>query len=145
MLYLQQSEQGEKNSMNNEMDLDGEISIYDAVKNLSEPEIKERVERTAKRTEFNVGPEQMDVILTLVNHYKELCETDDCHAASPHMRFLNEAYEAQGGSKYLYHLFDQGSTVGTGGSELGIITRIHELAELPELTNNEDDGVGSVL
>ena len=127
------------------MELDGEVSIYDAVKDLSESEIKARVERVAKNTDFTIDNEHMEVIITLIDHYKDICETEDCHAASPHMRYLNDIYQDQGGSKYLYHLFDQGSSIGSGGSEVGIITRIHELAELPELTHNVDDGVGSAL
>ncbi|EIJ36436.1 hypothetical protein [Thiothrix nivea] len=98
-----------------------------------------------EKTGFNITPEHMDVILTLVKHYKETCQQKDCHAAAPHMRFLNKTYEEQGGSKYLYKLFDQGSSVGVGGSEVGVITRIHELAGLPELTHNVDDGFGTVI
>ncbi|MGB3917734.1 MAG: TusE/DsrC/DsvC family sulfur relay protein [Thiothrix litoralis] len=127
------------------MELDGEVQIYNAVKDLTPADIEAKVRNVAAKTGFNITPEHMDVILTLIDHYKETCQEKDCHAATPHMRFLNHTYESQGGSKYLYKLFDQGSSVGAGGSEVGIITRIHELAGLPELTDNVDDGVGTVI
>lgn len=130
--------------MNEEL-LDGEISIYPVVKNLNHADVEEIVTRNAKKYDFTVTDEHMDVIQTLIQHYKEECEQKDCHSAFRHMQFLKSAYEQKGGSKYLYSLFDQGSESGEGGSEVGIITRIHELVELPELTNNTDDGLGIVL
>ncbi len=127
------------------MQLDGEVQIYDAVKDLSPTEIETKVKDMAAKTGFTITSEHMDVILTLIEHYKKTCQQKDCHAAAPHMRFLKQTYEDQGGGKYLYGLFDQGSSTGAGGSEVGVLTRIHELAGLPELTHNVDDGFGTAI
>lgn len=126
-------------------ELDGEVSIYDAVKDLSPNKIESRVRDMAAKIGFTITAEHMDVIQTLIDHYKEICQEKDCHAATPHMRFLNSTYENQGGSKYLYQLFDQGNSVDQDSSEEGIITRIHELAGLPKLTYNVDEGFGTVI
>ncbi len=130
--------------MNKEL-LDGEISIFNAVKDLSHEDVEETVKRNARKYDFHIDDKHMDVIHTLVEYYKQECEKNDCHAAFRHMHFLNKTYEEQGGSKYLYQLFDQGSSIGSGGSEVGVITRIHELLELPELTGNVDDGMGTII
>lgn len=127
------------------MQLDGEVSIYDAVKHMNEAELKSRVQKNARNIGFELEEKHIKVILALVKHYQDICETTDCLSATKHMRFLNNAFESEGGSKYLYRLFDQGSSVGAGGSEVGVLTRIHELAGLPELTNNIDDGFGTSI
>ena len=50
------------------------------------------------------------------------------------MRFLEEAYEFKGGSKYLYMLFD------ALGDTRGVLMPIHELAGLPLLHLETDKG-----
>ena len=85
---------------------DGEIPIYDAVKYLTKEEVEETVRRNAAAMNFDVNEEHMNVIHSLIEHYKQDCKTRDCLAAHEHMRFLEDAYEFKGGSKYLYMLFD---------------------------------------
>ena len=92
---------------------DGEIPIYDAVKHLSKEDLEATVRKNAAAMNFDVNEEHMNVINSLVEHYKQDCQTRDCLAAHEHMRFLEEAYEFKGGSKYLYMLFD--AVPETGG------------------------------
>lgn len=115
----------------------GEILIYDAVKDLTKDEIEQTVRRNAAAMNFEVTSEHMDVIRTLIEHYKQDCKTRDCLAAHEHMRFLEEAYAFRGGSKYLYMLFD--AVPGTRG----VLVPIHELAGLPSLRLETDEGFGT--
>lgn len=123
--------------------LDGEGSIYEAVKDLDREELSQRVRANAQADGLTVTDEHLDVIWTLVGHYKEVCATADCHEASPHMRFLKETYRDKGGSKYLYHLFDQRNESAGAGNKPGVLTLIHRLAGLPDLTHNVDEGFGT--
>jgi len=116
---------------------DGEIPIYDAVKYLSKEEVEETVRRNAAAMNFDVTDEHMNVIHSLVEHYRQDCKTRDCLAAHEHMRFLEEAYEFKGGSKYLYMLFD-----AVPGAR-GVLVPIHELAGLPSLRLDTDKGFGT--
>jgi sulfur relay (sulfurtransferase) DsrC/TusE family protein len=116
---------------------DGEILIYDAVKDLTKDEIEQTVRRNAAAMNFEVTSEHMEVIRTLIEHYKQDCKTRDCLAAHEHMRFLEEAYAFKGGSKYLYMLFD--AVPGTRG----VLVPIHELAGLPSLRLDTDEGFGT--
>jgi sulfur relay (sulfurtransferase) DsrC/TusE family protein len=116
---------------------DGEIPIYDAVKYLSKEEVEETVRRNAAAMNFDVNEEHMNVIHSLIEHYKQDCRTRDCLAAHEHMRFLEEAYEFKGGSKYLYMLFD-----AVPGAR-GVLVPIHELAGLPSLRLDTDKGFGT--
>ena len=125
--------------------LDGEIQIYDAIKDLSASDIEQTVKRNAEKLGLTITDEHLDVINTLIEHYKDDCYQRDCHSGFQHMQFLKNAYETKGGSKYLYHLFDQGQNDESGSSGEGVITLIHELAELPHLTNNVDPGLGTVI
>ena len=106
---------------------DGEIPIYDAVKYLTKEEVEETVRRNAAAMNFDVNEEHMNVIHSLIEHYKQDCKTRDCLAAHEHMRFLEDAYEFKGGSKYLYMLFD-----AVPGAR-GVLVPIHQLAGLPSL------------
>ncbi|MBW8371899.1 MAG: TusE/DsrC/DsvC family sulfur relay protein [Thiobacillus sp.] len=115
----------------------GEIPIYDAVKYLSKEEVEETVRRNAAAMNFDVTDEHMNVIHSLVEHYRQDCKTRDCLAAHEHMRFLEEAYEFKGGSKYLYMLFD-----AVPGAR-GVLVPIHELAGLPSLRLDTDKGFGT--
>lgn len=116
---------------------DGEIPIYDAVRFLTKEEIEETVRRNSAAMNFDVNEEHMNVIHSLIEHYKQDCRTRDCLAAHEHMRFLEEAYEFLGGSKYLYMLFD--AVPGTRG----VLVPIHELAGLPSLRLDTDKGFGT--
>lgn len=116
---------------------DGEIPIYDAVKYLTKEEVEETVRRNAAAMNFDVNEEHMNVIHSLIEHYKQDCKTRDCLAAHEHMRFLEEAYEFKGGSKYLYMLFD-----AVPGAR-GVLVPIHELAGLPSLQLDTDKGFGT--
>ncbi len=124
---------------------DGEIQLYDAVKDLTQSDIAERVTRNASTLGIDVKKEHMEVIESLIEHYKNTCQTQDCHAASPHMRFLIDTFEEKGGSKYLYQLFDQSTSVDEVSSKNGILTLIHRLLDLPGLTYNRDEGFGTVV
>lgn len=116
---------------------DAEIPIYDAVKFLTKEEVEETVRSNSAALSFDVNEEHMSVIRSLIEHYKQDCKTRDCLAAHEHMRFLEEAYEFKGGSKYLYMLFD--AVPGTRG----VLVPIHELAGLPSLRLDTDKGFGT--
>lgn len=123
----------------NYQELDGEVSIYTEVKDLDRNKLNERVRNNAKEMGFDLNDEHLDVINTLVEYYKENCYQDDCLESHPHMRYLEEAYEDKGGSKYLYMLFDQGDEFE------GVLTVIHRLAGLPGLRLNVDKGFGTAF
>ncbi len=127
------------NHAQNNMMKDGEIPVYDAVKDLDPEELAQTVKRNAMSRNFNLTDEHMDVIHCLVDHYKQDCRSRDCLAAHEHMRFLEEVYESKGGSKYLYMLFD--AMPGTRG----VLMPIHELAGLPALRLESDEGFGTAF
>ena len=118
---------------------DGEIPIYEIVKYLTKAEIEETVRRNAKTMQFDLNDEHLSVINSLIEHYKNDCKTRDCLAAHEHMQFLEEAYEFKGGSRYLYMLFD--AVPGTRG----VLQPIHELAGLPPLQLESDEGFGTAF
>ena len=118
---------------------DGEIPIYDAVKYMTKEEVEETVRKNAATLNFDLNEEHMSVIHSLIEHYKQDCKIRDCLAAHEHMRFLEEAYEFKGGSKYLYILFD-----AVPGMR-GVLTPIHELAGLPSLRLETDEGFGTAF
>lgn len=118
---------------------DGEIPIYDAVRYLTREDVEETVRRNAAAMNFAVNDEHLSVIHSLIEHYRQDCKTRDCLAAHEHMRFLEEAYEYKGGSKYLYMLFD--AVPGTRG----VLLPIHELAGLPSLRLETDKGFGTAF
>lgn len=118
---------------------DGEIPIYDAVRNLTREEVEKTVRENAAAMNFAVTDEHMNVIHSLIEHYQQDCKTRDCLAAHEHMRFLEEAYESKGGSKYLYMLFD------AVPDTRGVLVPIHELAGLPSLRLDMDKGFGTAF
>lgn len=118
---------------------DTEIPIYEAVKYLTKSEIEQKVRRNAAAMNFDLNSEHMNVIHSLIEHYKQDCQTRDCLAAHEHMQFLEEAYEFMGGSRYLYMLFD--AVPGTRG----VLMPIHELAGLPALQLETDEGFGTAF
>lgn len=61
------------------------------------------------------------------------------------MRFLSSVYEQQGGSRYLYRLFNRGSSGAGDQVPEGVITLTHVLADLPPLAHNEDTGFGTTI
>jgi len=118
---------------------DGEIPIYDAVKHLTREEVEQTVRKNAEARHFDVTDEHMNVIRSLIEHYKRDCKARDCLATHEHMRFLEEAYEFKGGSNYLYMLFD------ALPDARGVLTPIHELADLPTLRLQKDEGFGTAF
>ena len=126
------------NEAANIMTQDGEIPVYDAVKNLSNDELEQTVKKNAAAKKFALNEEHWGVIHTLVDHYRHDCNTRDCLAAHEQMRFLEEAYESEGGSKYLYLLFDTPHP-----EKRGVLSQIHELAGLPGLRLDTDKGFGT--
>lgn len=116
---------------------DGEIPIYDAVKDLTTDEVEQTVRKNAAQKNFAVNDEHLKVIHTLIDHYKRDCKTEDCLAAHEHMRYLENAFAARGGSKYLYMLFD------AVPDTQGVLSPIHELAGLPGLRLQADKGFGT--
>ncbi len=118
---------------------DGEIQMYDAVKDLINEELEQTVRRNAEANNFQLKDEHMNVIHTLVEYYRNDCKSRDCLAASEHIRFLEDAYEFEGGSKYLYMLFD------AMPDTRGVLVPIHELAGLPSLRLETDKGFGTSL
>ena len=124
----------------NTMMQDGEIPLYDAVKDLSKEDVEQTVRKNASARNFELKNEHMEVIHTLIDHYKEDCKDRDCLAAHEHIRFLEEAYESRGGSKYLYMLFDTPNP-----EKRGVLVPIHELAGLPSLRLDTDKGFGTAF
>lgn len=118
---------------------DSEMPIYDAVRDLTREEVEQTVRRNAAARNFDVTDEHMKVIHSLIEHYKQDCQTRDCLAAHEHMKFLEEAYAFKGGSRYLYMLFD--AVPGTRG----VLMPIHELAGLPPLQLETDEGFGTAF
>lgn len=118
---------------------DGEIPIYDAVRNLTRDEVEKTVRTNAAARQFDVTDEHLSVIHSLIEHYKQDCKSRDCLAAHEHMRFLEEAYEFKGGGKYLYRLFD------AVPDTRGVLMPIHELAGLPTLRLEQDKGFGTAF
>lgn len=118
---------------------DSEMPIYDSVRDLSREDIEETVRRNAAARNFEVTGEHMQVIHSLIEHYKRDCQQRDCLAAHEHMKFLEEAYESKGGSRYLYMLFD--AVPGTRG----VLMPIHDLAGLPPLQLETDEGFGTAF
>ncbi len=127
------------NAAENTMMHDGEILIYNAVKDLSKSELDQRVKSNASARNFSLNDEHISVIHTLVEHYKRDCKWRTCLAAHEHMRFLEEAYESKGGGQYLYMLFD------ALPDARGVLTSIHELAGLPALRLESDEGFGTTF
>ncbi len=121
--------------------LDGERPLFNAVNQLSDADLAYRARQNAGELGLTLNDEHLAVINTLVDHYRQHCQQEDCRAASPHMRYLIDEYSDRGGSKYLYRLFDQSDSA----DELGVLTLIHRLAGLPSLTHNEDEGFGTVI
>lgn len=119
---------------------DGEIPMYHAVRNLSDEQIDQTVRKNAAARNFVLSDEHLAVIHTLVDHYRNDCQADDCLAAHEQMRFLEDAYQSEGGSKYLYQLFDTPDP-----QQQGVLTQIHELAGLPGLRLEADKGFGTAF
>jgi len=118
---------------------DGESLIYNAVKYLTREGVEETVRRNAAAMNFAVNDEHMNVIHSLIEHYKQDCKLRDCLAAHEHMRFLEEAYKFKGGGRYLYMLFD------AVPGKRGVLVPIHELAGLPSLRLDTDKGFGTAF
>lgn len=118
---------------------DGEFSLYDAVKDLTENDVENIVRQNAAEKNFDLNNEHLKVINTLIEHYKKECKADDCLAAHEHMRYLENKFADRGGSKYLYMLFD------AVPDTQGVLTPIHELAGLPSLRLQEDKGFGTAF
>ena len=118
---------------------ENEDLIYDVVKNLTKDEIDQTVRKNAAAKNFNLTAAHLSVIHSLIEHYQRDCKTRDCLAAHEHMRFLEEAYEFKGGSKYLYELFD------AMPDTRGVLMPIHELAGLPTLRLETDEGFGTAF
>ena len=116
---------------------DNDMLIYDAVKYLSKEELEQTVRKNAGDRDFSLNNDHLEVIYSLLAHYKRDCTTRDCLAAHEHLCFLEEAYEFKGGSKYLYMLFDALTDTR------GVLMPIHELAGLPSLRVETDKGLGT--
>jgi len=113
--------------------------IYDAVKDLTLDDLDQTVRKNAAARNFDLTEEHLSVIHSLIEHYQRDCRTNDCLAAHEHMRFLEEAFEFKGGGQYLYRLFD--AMPGTRG----VLMPIHELAGLPSLRLETDEGFGTAF
>lgn len=127
--------------MNNAEDTapENEDLIYDAVKDLTKEELDQTVRKNAAAKNFDLTDEHLSVIHSLIEHYQRDCKKRNCLAAHEHMRFLEEAYEFKGGSKYLYRLFD------AVPDARGVLMSIHELAGLPALRLETDEGFGTAF
>ncbi len=117
----------------------GETLIYDAVKDLTKDEIEQTVRKNAAAKNFDLNDEHMNVIHSLIEHYRQDCKTGDCLFAHEHTRYLDDAYKSKGGGKYLYMLFDAMPEIR------GVLRPIHELAGLPPLRLETDEGFGTAF
>ncbi len=124
---------------NEDTQIDGEMPIYDAVKDMGADELEATVRRNASERNFKLEDAHLDVIRTLVEHYQRDCKSRDCLAAHEHMRYLEDAYAERGGSRYLYMLFDLVPDVR------GVLAPIHDLAGLPALRLETDEGFGTAF
>lgn len=104
---------------------DRETPIYDAVRYLTKDEIEETVRRNAAARQFELNDEHLNVIRSLIAHYRHGAETRDCGVGQEPMRFLEEAYAFRGGRSYLHRLF------AAVADARGVVAPIHELAGLP--------------
>lgn len=116
---------------------DRETPIYDAVKYVTKDQIEQTVRRNAAARRFEVSDEHLNVIRSLIEHYRHDCDTRDCGVVQESMRFLEEAYEFRGGRGYLHKLFD------ALADARGVVAPIHELAGLPDLASEPAGGHGA--
>ncbi len=118
---------------------DGEVSMSEAVEGLDTQTVHDRASGNAAQIGLTLTDDHFQVIDALIAHYKSACEQDDCLDAHRHMRFLEKEFSEQGGSKYLYQLFDNGAT------SKGVLHIIHELVGLPGLRLDTDKGFGTAF
>ena len=115
----------------------GDRPLYNAVKYLSKGDLEQTVRKNADDRDFSLKDEHLEVIYSLLAHYKRDCAARACLTAHEHLRFLEEAYEFKGGRTYLDSLFD--ALV----DNRGVLMPIHELAGLPHLHLATDNGFGA--
>ena len=106
---------------------DRDTPIYDAVRYVTKEQIEQTARRNAAARCFELGDEHLNVIRSLIAHYKRGCSACGSRLAQEAMRFLEEAYEFRGGRAYLHSLF------AVVADARGVLARIHELAGLPPL------------
>lgn len=106
---------------------DRETPIYDAVRYVTREQIELTARRNAAARCFDLGDEHLNVIRSLIAHYKQGCSARGSRLVHEAMRFLEEAYEFRGGRAYLHSLF------AVVADARGVLARIHELAGLPAL------------
>ena len=87
------------------------------------------IEQRAKKMGGELNKERMQAIDFVLDFY-EHCE--DCRNARQLMKVMDQEFAAKGGKKYLYRLFPQGP-----------LSQIHELADLPDLGHQVDNGFGT--
>lgn len=105
-----------------------ETPVYDAVRYLTKDEIEQTVRRNAAARQFDLNDEHLNVIRSLIAHYRQGAEMRNCGVDREPMRFLEEAYAFRGGRSYLHRLF------AAVADARGVVAPIHELAGLPALT-----------
>jgi sulfur relay (sulfurtransferase) DsrC/TusE family protein len=118
---------------------DGEVSMSEAVEGLDTQQIHQRAASNAAKLGMELTNAHLEVIDSLIEHYKTDCEQDDCLDAHRQMRFLEKEFSDQGGSKYLYQLFNSSDKAE------GVLHVIHQLAELPGLRLDVDKGFGTAF
>lgn len=123
----------------NPREQDGEVPMSEAVEDLDTQTAHHRANRNAGQLGLTLTDEHLQVIDTLIAHYKTACQQDDCLDAHRHIRYLEKAFSKQGGSKYLYQLFNKGTNAE------GVLHVIHELVELPGLRLDTDKGFGTAF
>lgn len=106
---------------------DHEAPIYDAVRYVTKDQIERTVRRNAAARCFDLRDEHLNVIRSLIAHYKRGCCARGSRFVQEAMHFLEEAYEFRGGRAYLHSLFEAVTDAR------GILARRHELAGLPAL------------
>ncbi len=89
----------------------------------------ENIEQRAEKMGLELTEQRMEAIEFVLDFY-EHCE--DCRNARQLMTVMDQEFADKGGKKYLYRLFPAGP-----------LSQIHELADLPDLGNQTDNGFGT--
>lgn len=87
------------------------------------------IEQRAKNMGIELNDKRMEAIDFVLDFY-EHCE--DCRNARQLMKVMDQEFADKGGKKYLYRLFPKGP-----------LSQIHELADLPDLGHQTDQGFGT--
>jgi len=92
-------------------------------------ELYQGIEKRAQNMGLELNDARMEAVDFVLDFY-EHCE--DCRNARQLMTVMDQEFADKGGKKYLYRLFPAGP-----------LSQIHELANLPDLGHQTDQGFGT--